>query len=157
MFYNTMKSPVGALLLTSNGHDLTGLYLSGHRLYREMQQKSEKNTALFQDARRQLGEYFAGKRKQFDLPIALDGTDFQKKVWNLLQQVPYGETLSYADMAKKMGSPLASRAVGTANGKNPISLIVPCHRIIASNGAMAGYAGGVAAKKWLLSHEEHFK
>ncbi len=101
----------------------------------------------------QLAEYFAGKRRDFDVPLAASGTGFQQRVWRELAKIPYGETRSYGELARALGSPTASRAVGAANGKNPISILVPCHRVIAGSGALTGYAGGVAAKKWLLEHE----
>jgi len=104
-------------------------------------------------AARQLGEYFAGERHAFDLPIAPRGTGFQERVWRALLAIPYGTTWSYGQLAHAIGRPSASRAVGTANGANPISIIVPCHRVIAASGALTGYAGGLAAKRWLLDHE----
>jgi methylated-DNA-[protein]-cysteine S-methyltransferase len=101
----------------------------------------------------QLEEYFSGKRKDFDIPILLEGTDFQKQVWNKLQSIPYGKTVSYLYIARAVGDPNATRAVGSANGKNRIAIIVPCHRVIGSYGKLIGYAGGLDRKKWLLDHE----
>ncbi len=105
------------------------------------------------EAERQLREYFAGDRKTFDLPLELVGTDFQKEVWQALLTIPYGQTCSYVDLARKIGRPKASRAVGGANGRNPISIIVPCHRVIAADGTLGGYGGGLAMKARLLAHE----
>lgn len=101
----------------------------------------------------EIGEYFAGKRREFSLPLSPSGTEFQNGVWNTLLKIPYGETLSYAQEAKMFGNPKATRAVANANGKNPISIIIPCHRVIASNGSIGGYTGGVWRKEFLLSLE----
>jgi methylated-DNA-[protein]-cysteine S-methyltransferase len=101
----------------------------------------------------QLGEYFAGTRMTFDLPLDPHGTDFQRAVWQQLSAIPHGETRSYADIARALGQPTATRAVGAANGRNPLSIVVPCHRVVGSNGALTGFAGGIAAKRWLLAHE----
>jgi methylated-DNA-[protein]-cysteine S-methyltransferase len=101
----------------------------------------------------QLAEYFAGARRDFDVPLAPRGTGFQRLVWGELVKIPYGETRSYGDLARALGRPAASRAVGAANGRNPISILEPCHRVIAGSGALTGYAGGLAAKRWLLEHE----
>ena len=107
----------------------------------------------FDETRRQLDEYFAGQRHIFDLPLAAEGTEFQLAVWRELTHIPFGETCSYGDIARRVGRPAASRAVGAANGRNPISIIVPCHRVIGSTGALTGYGGGEARKRWLLEHE----
>jgi methylated-DNA-[protein]-cysteine S-methyltransferase len=156
IYYKWLESPVGALLLTSNGRSLTGLYMKGQK-YLPTQtadwQKSEQ-LALFVQAQAQMAEYFAHQRQQFDLPLEPEGTAFQKQVWHLLTEIPFGETITYGTLAKMTGNPTASRAVGAANGKNPISIVVPCHRVIASNGALTGYAGGVDRKQWLLQHEQ---
>src|ERR1700690_2867719 len=104
-------------------------------------------------AARQLAEYFAGARRVFDLPLALHGTPFQQRVWRALTEIPYGETWSYGQLAKRIGNPKASRAVGLANGSNPISILVPCHRVIGADGSLTGYGGGMERKQWLLRHE----
>jgi methylated-DNA-[protein]-cysteine S-methyltransferase len=101
----------------------------------------------------QLAEYFAGTRRTFDLPLAPRGTGFQRIVWHALAKIPYGETRSYGELARAIGRPAASRAVGAANGKNPLSIVVPCHRVVGASGELTGYAGGVATKRWLLDHE----
>jgi methylated-DNA-[protein]-cysteine S-methyltransferase len=101
----------------------------------------------------QLAEYFAGARRTFNLPLALRGTPFQERVWKMLTEIGFGETWSYGELAKRIGNPQASRAVGLANGANPISIIVPCHRVIGANGTLTGYGGGLERKRWLLSHE----
>ena len=114
----------------------------------------QKETELIKNAKKQLDEYFAGKRKNFDIPIELNGTDFQIKVWKELLKIPYGETCTYLDIAKRVGNPNASRAVGMANNKNKIMIIVPCHRVIGSNKKLVGYAGGLDIKEKLLKLEK---
>jgi methylated-DNA-[protein]-cysteine S-methyltransferase len=104
-------------------------------------------------AARQLKEYFAGTRRKFDLRLRMQGTDFQQRVWRTLTEIPYGETWSYGQLAKHIGSPNASRAVGLANGRNPIAVIVPCHRVIGADGSLTGFGGGLPRKRWLLTHE----
>ena len=103
---------------------------------------------------RQLDEYFKGRRKKFNVPLQLEGTDFQKAVWRQLQKIPFGQTASYGDVARAVGSPKAFRAVGNANNKNPIPVIIPCHRVIGSDGKMVGFGGGIWRKEWLLDHEK---
>ena len=109
--------------------------------------------AAFTAVRKQLAEYFAGARQQFDVPLKLTGTPFQKRVWQELVRIPFGTTISYAQLAQRIGKPTAARAVGHANGRNPISIIVPCHRVIGADGKLTGYAGGVNNKQWLLAWE----
>lgn len=113
----------------------------------------KKSNSVIEQTQRQLDEYFKGQRKEFDLPIAADGTKFQQTVWKTLCKIPYGKTWNYGQLAQAIGNKNASRAVGAANGKNPISIIVPCHRVIGANGTLTGYAGGLAIKEWLLKHE----
>lgn len=108
---------------------------------------------LTEQTKRQLMEYFSGKRKAFDLPLAITGTGFQKKVWEELRHIPYGKTLSYLGLSRQIGNVKAIRAVGHANGQNPLAIIIPCHRVIGSDGSLTGYAGGLWRKKWLLEHE----
>jgi O-6-methylguanine DNA methyltransferase len=114
---------------------------------------SDPAYAIIRETCRQLDEYFAGKRREFHLPLSPQGTDFQQKVWKQLQTIPYGQTISYAQLAQAVDKPKACRAAGSANGKNPISIIIPCHRVIASDGSLGGYASGVQAKKQLLDLE----
>lgn len=144
-----MQSPLGPVQLYATGDELVGLYLPGHRALPGVAGRSE----VLVCARAQLSEYFAGKRKVFDLPLGLRGTAFQTRVWRELLEIGHGETWSYGELAQSIGQPTASRAVGAANGKNPISIIVPCHRVIGSNGDLTGYGGGMPAKRWLLDHE----
>jgi len=153
--YTYVDSPVGRLLLCSDGVALTGLYMDvpGHTP-RSLEQGVENAAAEpLRDAARQLGEYFAGDRREFDLALRLEGTDFQRRVWKVLTEIPYGETWSYGQLAKRIDNPKGFRAVGLANGRNPISILVPCHRVIGANGSLTGYGGGVERKQWLLAHE----
>jgi methylated-DNA-[protein]-cysteine S-methyltransferase len=151
-YYTLLPSPVGPLVITSNGDAITGLYTPDHRRYDEARQ-SLQDAEPFREAASQLDAYFAGERTDFDLPLQPEGTVFQQKVWRLLQQIPHGQTRSYGQLAAAIGTPSASRAVGMANGRNPISIIIPCHRVIGAGGKLTGYAGGLTTKKWLLNHE----
>lgn len=146
MFSKLIKSPVGELTLEANERALTGVYFKSCLV-------GSDTSAILSLAERQLGEYFAGKRQKFELPLEFKGTDFQKKVWAALLEIPYGQTRSYADIACQVGSPKAVRAVGLANSQNPISIIAACHRVIGSNGKLTGYAGGLQHKKYLLELE----
>jgi methylated-DNA-[protein]-cysteine S-methyltransferase len=151
-YFTVMESPLGELVLTSDGVALTGLYTPGNDNYVKARTGVE-SIKPFVKALRQLNEYFAGKRTEFDLPMAANGTEFQQKVWARLQKIKYGETKSYGQIAAELGMPAASRAIGAANGRNPICIIVPCHRVIGANGSLTGYNGGLGAKEWLLEHE----
>ena len=156
-FTTIQRSPVGRLLLTANNKALTGLYFYGNDpnyIKRKKSHHIEKSDfTIFKKVETQLEEYFAGKRKQFDLALVFNGTGFQKKVWNELFNIPFGETASYLQIADQIGNREAVRAVGLTNGKNPISIICPCHRVIGSNGKLTGYGGGLDNKEWLLRHE----
>lgn len=155
--YTTMTSLVGNLTLVASDKGLAAILWEHEKANRVPLQEmpEEPQNPLLQDTMRQLQEYFAGTRKSFSIPLDFQGTDFQKKVWNALLTIPYGETRSYADIANQVNSPKAVRAVGAANGKNPVSIIAPCHRVIGSNGDLTGFAGGLAAKTLLLSLEGH--
>lgn len=150
--YTTMPSPVGELTLTSDGDAITGLYMVQHLAYADLK-KGSCDAKPFQRTIQQLKEYFEGKRRSFDLLLSPEGTGFQQRVWKALSAIGYGETKSYGEIARSLGAPNASRAVGLANSKNPISIIIPCHRVIGANGKLTGYAGGIKAKEWLLRHE----
>lgn len=143
------KSPLGIIRIKDNGKAVTALGMDEHF-------KGDFGVAssVAKITEKQLQEYFCGKRKIFDLPIAPNGTEFQLKVWDALCQIPYGETRSYKDIAEFVGNPKASRAVGGANNKNPIMIIIPCHRVIGSDGSLIGYAGGMDVKKKLLMLEK---
>jgi methylated-DNA-[protein]-cysteine S-methyltransferase len=153
--YRHLDSPIGHLLLTSDGESLTGLYMGAPGKSPQLGSDwSEKPSAgPLPEVARQLDEYFAGKRKVFDLPLKMHGTEFQQRVWRQLAQIPFGETWSYGQLAKRLDNPNGSRAVGLANGRNPIAVIVPCHRVIGADGSLTGFGGGIARKQWLLSHE----
>ncbi|HXA36272.1 MAG TPA: methylated-DNA--[protein]-cysteine S-methyltransferase [Steroidobacteraceae bacterium] len=152
--FGYFESPIGRLLLTSDGSALTGLYMEPSRKARSTEGWTQDVTvAPLSAAVRQLTEYFAGSRRVFELPLRLQGTDFQRRVWRELTEIPYGETWSYGELAKRIDSPSASRAVGLANGRNPIAILVPCHRVIGADGSLTGYGGGLDRKRWLLAHE----
>ncbi len=152
--HTVIGSPVGELLLVGDGEALSGLFMLPDAKYvPEIAADWVRDDSAFDDVTRQLDEYFAGERREFDLRLAPRGTDFQRRVWRELTTIPYGRTTSYGAMADALGSPTASRAVGAANGRNPISIIVPCHRVIASTGALTGYAGGLDKKRRLLALE----
>jgi methylated-DNA-[protein]-cysteine S-methyltransferase len=146
----TIESPLGPLRLVARDDELAGVYMQDQAA---VEDAPTGRTPILDRAARQLDEYFAGKRRTFDLALAPRGTGFQERVWRALLAIPYGATMSYGELARAIGRPAASRAVGAANGQNPISIIVPCHRVIAASGALTGYAGGLAAKRWLLDHE----
>ncbi len=151
VYFTTMKTPIGEIRLLSDGKSLTGLYMGS---YGPRPTKAwVRGGALLETAEKQLHEYFGGQRKDFDLPLAAEGTQFQKKVWDALCDIPYGQTISYGEQARRIGLPDAARAVGAANGSNPISIIVPCHRVIGASGKLTGYGGGLPRKQWLLEHE----
>lgn len=150
------KSPIGILAIEEDGEAITALYLDRSTDLCERENNMQES-ALLREAKKQLQEYFAGKRKKFDLPIKPQGTDFQRKVWTALQTIPYGETCSYGELAAKIGKPKAARAVGGANNKNPILIIIPCHRVIGADGSMVGFACGLPAKEYLLALEQKKK
>ncbi|WP_373929896.1 methylated-DNA--[protein]-cysteine S-methyltransferase [Vibrio cyclitrophicus] len=145
MLYN---APIGKMVIISNGDAIIEI----DHLNTEPEQ-TENPDSLCLETARQLDEYFAGQRTSFDLPLEPKGTDFQRKAWVALTSIPYGETISYGEQAKRMDNPKAVRAVGGANGKNPFSIVVPCHRVIGANGTLTGYTGGMNRKEWLLSFE----
>jgi methylated-DNA-[protein]-cysteine S-methyltransferase len=151
--YTYIDSPIGALLVTRDEGGITGLDLPAARYPRRIQDDWERDDAAFDDVRGQLGEYFAGTRQQFELPLNAHGNAFQRAVWHALVEIPYGETTSYGKVAASIGHPDGARAVGAANGQNPIPIIVPCHRVIGADGSLTGYGGGLSAKRWLLDHE----
>jgi methylated-DNA-[protein]-cysteine S-methyltransferase len=149
----TIASPIGPLLLSASGGALTGLQMQHQRHFRELPDDAVRDDEWFSDIKVQLDMYFAGDLRTFDVPLKLVGTDFQRRVWAQLQTIPYGETISYGELAARTGNARASRAVGLANGKNPVSIIVPCHRVIGADGSLTGYGGGLDRKTWLLAHE----
>ena len=152
LIYTVMESPLGDIVITSNGESLTGLYTSEHKSY-EKAQTGQIDSRFFYKAIQQLKEYFEGIRFEFDLRLAPEGSFFQKQVWNILKTIRYGETKSYTDIANKLQNQKYARAAGSAISKNPISIIIPCHRVVNIQGHLTGYAGGLATKVWLLNHE----
>lgn len=146
-----LDTPIGRLVLECDGDVLIGVWLPNER--RHGRRDTGDGPPVLKETATQLEEYFAGERTDFDLTMELDGTPFQQEVWAELARIPYGETISYGELARRVGSPKASRAVGLANGRNPVSIIVPCHRVIGSNGQLTGYGGGLERKTWLLDHE----
>jgi methylated-DNA-[protein]-cysteine S-methyltransferase len=149
MYRATYKSPIGDIEVTATGKEICSMeFLKG----RKPGKATDLSPAL-RKALKQLDEYFRGKRRIFELMLRLEGSEFQLDVWQALLDVPYGGTASYADIAKAVGRPKAVRAVGAANGANPISLIIPCHRVIGTDGRLVGYGGGLDRKEWLIEHE----
>ncbi len=151
--YTTYISPLGTITLQANENGLLGVWFESQTTQPEELGQLSENDPILVKAIKQLEEYFSGDRTEFDLPIAAVGTEFQQRVWQALTTIPYGETWSYQDLANAIGNPKAVRAVGLANGKNPVSVIVPCHRVIGKNGKLTGYAGGVERKSKLLELE----
>lgn len=152
--HTVIDSPIGPLTLVAEEGALAGLYMDNQRHLPPIETFGEPDPEPLRMTVTQLDEYFAGQRTDFDMPLALGGTPFQRSVWNALCQIPYGETVTYRQLAEQIGRPTAIRAVGLANGKNPISIIVPCHRVIGSNGDLTGYGGGVHRKRHLLDYEQ---
>jgi len=152
-----MDTPLGLMLIADRGDGLAGLWFADQRhLPAGMDAWPRTETALLASARDQLGEFFAGRLQRFDLPLAAAGTTFQQAVWRCLQTIPYGARTNYGRIAESLGKPSASRAVGMAVGRNPWSIVVPCHRVVGSDGQLTGYAGGLERKRWLLALEaEH--
>lgn len=146
-----IDSPIGVLELTSDGTALTEILFTNGEL--EPERRDLDTDPVLQQAVQQLTEYFDGKRTDFDLPLSFAGTSFQKQVWSTLLEIPYAETWSYAELARRIGQPNASRAVGAANGQNPLPVIVPCHRVVGANGSLTGYGGGLDRKRTLLQLE----
>jgi methylated-DNA-[protein]-cysteine S-methyltransferase len=154
-YYTTTDTPVGPMVLTAEGDALSGSYLHEGRHNPELSRDWERRDhhPVLEEAVAQLDDYFGGRRSDFDLPLQMDGTPFQRQVWSALRTIPYGETASYGEIAAQVGQPGAARAVGSANGRNPVAVIVPCHRVIAADGTLGGYGGGLPRKRWLLALE----
>jgi methylated-DNA-[protein]-cysteine S-methyltransferase len=153
LVYTTLESPIGELLLLGDGQALRGLHMQGGRRPIAVRSGWERSAAPFASACAQLQEYFAGRRTTFELPLAMHGNPFERRVWRALGDIPYGGTTSYGELARDIGHPSAARAVGVANARNPIAVIVPCHRVIGASGALTGYGGGLERKRLLLELE----
>ena len=154
-YFKMMQSPVGELKLVASEHGLAGVLWENDdpKRVRFLPQGEQPDNTILLEAERQLREYFSGERQRFSLTLDFAGTDFQKEVWAALLTIPYGETRSYGDIARQIGRPAAVRAVGAANGRNPVSIIAPCHRVIGTNGKLTGFAGGLETKAFLLHLE----
>jgi methylated-DNA-[protein]-cysteine S-methyltransferase len=160
ILHDTMTTPVGELLLTASAEGLTGIYFEESRYGRPSVPAApavagcdDAASAVLTAARAQLDAYFAGELTVFSLPLAARGTPFQERVWGALREIAFGQTISYAELARRVGKPTAVRAVGGANGRNPLPIVVPCHRVIGADGSLTGFGGGVERKRWLLQHE----
>ena len=151
-----MASPIGSLYLVASQKGLQSISWTKQpiKLMKSLN-RSDSGEKILDDTCRQLTEYFGGKRKKFDIPLDLEGTEFQKQVWKELSKIPFGQTLSYRDVAQRIKNPKAVRAVGSANGKNPVCIIIPCHRVIAADGSIGGYTGGIQIKQQLLKLEQN--
>lgn len=152
-YYCLLDTAFDRLLLVGSARALFGLYVATHPRCPRRQPEWVERVEPFEEARRQLTEYFAGHRRSFDLPVELVGTPFQRSVWDRIRSIGFGETLSYKELATQIGQPAAARAVGGATGRNPVSIIVPCHRVVGSDGSLTGYGWGPRRKTWLLAHE----
>jgi methylated-DNA-[protein]-cysteine S-methyltransferase len=152
-FATLEKTPVGSLRLVGSEVGLSTVWFLRGRNGEKPQTEWKEDFAFFSEVVRQLQEYFAGTLREFEIPLLMEGTDFQKRVWKNLQKIPYGETISYGELANRIGDPKAVRAVGAANGQNPLPIIVPCHRVIGSNGSLTGFGGGLENKRKLLDLE----
>jgi methylated-DNA-[protein]-cysteine S-methyltransferase len=153
LLYTLEDSPIGELLLVGDGSALHGLYMRGAPRPKAIDSRWRQASAPFAAVSAQLRAYFAGERTRFELPLLMHGTQFERRVWSELTAIPYGTTISYGELAHRIGQPTAARAVGLANGRNPIAVIVPCHRVIGANGTLTGYGGGLERKRLLLELE----
>ena len=154
IYFTEFASPIGKLRLTGTGAALTGVFMETERHASAESRDAVRDAAPLREARQQLDEYFGGERREFSLVLDADGTEFQRSVWRALRGIPYGATASYGDIAKRIRNPKAVRAVGLANGRNPISIIIPCHRVIGADGSLTGYGGGIERKRFLLALEK---
>jgi methylated-DNA-[protein]-cysteine S-methyltransferase len=151
--FTNIESPIGELLVAGSQHGLTGLYMQDAPRPFKVPSEWRRDQAALAPAVAEIREYFAGERREFTVPLAPFGNDFELRVWDALREIPYGETVSYGEIARRIGAPSAARAVGLANGRNPIAVIVPCHRVIGADGSLTGYGGGLERKRYLLDLE----
>jgi methylated-DNA-[protein]-cysteine S-methyltransferase len=153
LVYDIVPAPIGRLIVASDGEAIAGVWMA-NASPRDPTWSTRRGTdAMLAEARAQFAAYFEGALRTFTVPLAPNGTDFQRRVWRALEAIPYGTTISYAELARRVGNTSAVRAVGSANGRNPIPIIVPCHRVIGSDGSLTGFGGGIERKRWLLQHE----
>jgi len=148
-----VDSPVGPLTLVAQDGQVVGLYMDEQRHRPDASRHGERDDTVLPELRAELDAYWTGELREFTVPVGLDGTAFQRRVWQALRTIPYGETWSYGKLAAEIGAPGASRAVGLANGRNPVGIVVPCHRVVGASGSLTGYGGGLERKRWLLDHE----
>jgi methylated-DNA-[protein]-cysteine S-methyltransferase len=153
MWFDRFKTPIGLLTIAVDEAGLRYVLFENNKHEPPTQAEWRSDSSATREPREQLLEYFSGDRKSFDLKLSLAGTEFQQRTWRMLGQIPYGDTWSYAELATRVGSPKAVRAVGAANGRNPLPIVLPCHRVIGSNGSLTGFGGGLPTKKWLLELE----
>ncbi len=153
MWFDEFKTPIGMLRIAVDVKGLRYVLFESNKHEPSNIVDWKKDRSVTNVARQQLLEYFSGERKEFELEISLAGTEFQRRTWQMLANIPYGQTWSYAELAKRVDSPKAVRAVGAANGRNPLPIVLPCHRVIGSNGSLTGFGGGLPVKRWLLDHE----
>lgn len=153
LIYDVVPAPIGRLIIASDGSAIAGVWMANASPSDATWVERRGNDSCLTQARDELTAYFDGRRRTFDVPLAPNGTDFQRRVWLALRDIPYGTTISYAELARRVGNMTAVRAVGAANGRNPIPIIVPCHRVVGSDGSLTGFGGGIERKRWLLQHE----
>jgi methylated-DNA-[protein]-cysteine S-methyltransferase len=151
--YDVVAAPIGRLIVASDGSAVAGVWMANASPSDDQWERRCGTDPVLAEARRELLAYFDGTLREFRVPLAPNGTEFQRRVWTALTHIPYGTTISYADLARRLGNLMAVRAVGAANGRNPIPIIVPCHRVIGSDGSLTGFGGGLDRKRWLLHHE----
>ena len=151
--YDVVQTPIDRLVVASDGSAIVGVWMANAEPEDARWADRRGTDSLLDEARRQLVAYFARRLRAFDVPLAPNGTDFQRRVWNALREIPFGTTISYAALARRVSNAAAVRAVGAANGRNPIPIMVPCHRVIGSDGSLTGFGGGLPRKQWLLRHE----
>jgi methylated-DNA-[protein]-cysteine S-methyltransferase len=151
--YDVVAAPIGRLIVASDGSAVAGVWMANASPSDDQWERRRGTDLVLAEARRELLAYFDGTLREFRVPLAPNGTEFQRRVWTALTHIPYGTTISYADLARRLGNLMAVRAVGAANGRNPIPIIVPCHRVIGSDGSLTGFGGGLDRKRWLLHHE----
>jgi len=153
LVYDVVAAPIGRLIVATDGDAIAGVWMANASPRDDNWSAQRGSDPILAEARGQLAAYFEGALRRFTLPLAPNGTDFQRRVWRALEAIPYGATISYAELARRVGNTTAVRAVGAANGRNPIPIIVPCHRVIGSDGSLTGFGGGLDRKRWLLQHE----
>lgn len=153
MWFDEFKTPIGMLKIAVDAKGLRYVLFESNKHEPSNIKDWKKDRSVTNEARQQLLEYFSGERRAFELEVSLAGTEFQRRTWQTLASIPYGQTWSYAELAKRVDSPKAVRAVGAANGRNPLPIVLPCHRVIGSDGSLTGFGGGLPVKQWLLEHE----